>query len=100
MSQLAATVNYQAPLLQPVCHMRPAISIPTSTSAAPHKPEPLVTDQLITLITGIHLDIRHGRLRLPIDENLALQPLISKLSIQSSITHSLYSDTSANEQLC
>ena len=77
MNRLAATVNYEASLQQPVCHMRPSTS--PSPSAAPHKPEPPVTDQLITLITGVHLDIRRGRYRLPIEAKLALQPLKSQL---------------------
>ena len=91
MKQVAATVNYQAPLWQPVCHMRP--STPNSPSAAPYKPELPVTDQLITLITGVHLDTRRGRYRLPIEAKLALQHLKSQLLLHSSIKNSLYSKT-------
>jgi hypothetical protein len=90
MNQLAVTVNYQAPLRQPICHMRPSTRTPTSPSAAPYKPEPPVIDQLITLITGVHLDIRRGRYRLPIEAKLALQPLKSQLLPHSSITNSLH----------
>ena len=89
MNQIAATDNYQAPLRQPVCHMRPSTPTPTSPSTAPYKPEPPVTDQLITLITGVHLDIRRGRYRLPIEAKLALQPLKSQLLLHSTITNSL-----------